>query len=205
MGWLILVVLLALLVFAFYRAWSVWQEKFANRHELDSAHLALLIAHREELESPLAHTEKPAARKHKEHRPSRKEQFVRSIPAALGGQALPATARKPLLAAAAQEVFLRLHSELPGYPILSGVDIAVLLDAQGVPPPRVQVDFVLCKKDFSPAVAIFIEHEPSNPMIDRVVSLLREQRVRVLRWQADALPEREQMRHQIFKPKSRSQ
>ncbi|MDP5241375.1 hypothetical protein Q9Q94_17710 [Uliginosibacterium sp. 31-16] len=208
MGWLILVAIIGVMGYFLLRAWRVWQERFANRHEFDADHLALLMAQREEIEQPAAAPAPlPQARS---PRPAHKT--VRTAPMAADLQTPhrpPAPAndfhhgrRKPLLDAAAQEVFLRLQTDMPGFPVMAGVDIATLLDPHAPPPPRVPADFVLCKKDFTPAVVIFIERQHADPMLDRAETLLRQHRLRVLRWRADALPKREDMRHQIFKPKS---
>lgn len=208
MGWLILVAIIGVMGYFLLRAWRVWQERFANRHEFDADHLALLMAQREEIEQPAM---APAASSPvRSPRPAHKT--PRAAPAAADPQAAPHIPppgndlhhgrRRPLLDAAAQEVFLRLQTDMPSFPVMAGVDIATLLDPHAPPPPRVRADFVLCKKDFTPAVVIFIERQHADPMLDRAEALLRQHRLRVLRWRADALPKREDMRHQIFKPKS---
>jgi hypothetical protein len=222
-GWLILAAIFGVLGYFLFRAWRVWQDRFANRHEFDADHLALLIAQREELEQPAAEpTPAPRPKPHLPRAPH-PAQPVTPAPAPVPAPARAAgpvanlqqtprkakavadsqpSRRKPMLDMVSQAIFLQLRTDLSNYPILASVDIASLLDAHGTTPPRVQADFVVCKKDFSPAVVIFIERELANPMFDRAEALLRQHRLRVLRWRADKLPTREQMRHQIFKPKS---
>ncbi|GAB2891500.1 hypothetical protein GCM10027046_20410 [Uliginosibacterium flavum] len=222
MGWLILAAIFGVMGYFLFRAWKVWQERFANRHEFDADHLALLMAQREEFELPAEPAPTPevlAMRKPRAPRavvvasnpdlvakPARKAAPVvdlhKNHRKAPPSNDLQPARRKPVLDAAAQSVFLQLRNDLNNFPVLAGVDIASLLDPHGPTPPRVQADFVVCKKDFSPVVVIFIERDQIDPMLDRAETLLRQHRLRVLRWPANALPDKEQMRLQIFKPKS---
>lgn len=208
MVWLILAGILGIVLFLLYRAWQVWETRFAHRHEFDAEHLAMLMAQREEFELPAASPEPPPPRSHHHSRLPHRTTPPKTAPAVAQAAAQPqpartsGAARQPLLGTTEQELYLRLHSELPGYPLLACVDIASLLAPTDTPAPRVQADFVLCKKDFTPAVVILLERAPANPLHDRAEALLRQHHLRVLRWPIDALPSREQMRHQIFKPKS---
>lgn len=216
--WLFLAAALGALLFFIFRAWRVWQTRFANRHEFDPEHFALLMAQREEIEGPIdAQAPAPHSHKSRPKHPQSKLPGTGSSDKAARRSARPAAEapestprpdsvappprRKPLLDAQTQEVFLQLHADLPGYPLLSAVDIAALIDSHVAQIPRIQADFVICRKDFSPAVVIFLERNGKQSLLDRAESLLRQQRVRVLRWPVDALPAREEMRAQIFKHK----
>lgn len=215
MVWLILVAILGLLMFFCYRAWTVWQTRFGNRHEFDADHLAMLMAQREEisgsddapgdiLATPIANRRNSTGHtlfpKMEKPRPS-----LATPQAASGGSDIAkkpevqATRRRQVLDAAAQEVYLRLRADMSSYPVLPAVDVAALVDSDsGL--PRMQADFVVCKKDFAPVVAIFLERpDTSLSTLDRVESILKQARLRVLRWPANALPSREEMHAQIFK------
>ncbi|MBS1209310.1 MAG: hypothetical protein H6R19_1708 [Proteobacteria bacterium] len=198
MGVLILVALLGVMGYFLFRAWRVWQERFAHRHEFDAEHFALLMAQREEIDQ-ISVTPSPAPRPVKLAHPNKPPA---ETPPPAQAHPVQTRHRQPLLDATAQEVFQFLRTSLPNTPILAGVDIVRLLDPDAPPPPRVQADFVLCKKDFIPAVVIFIERDAGVPLHDRAEALLRQQRLRVLRWRAGALPSHEQMHLQIFKPKT---
>ncbi|MDQ7989349.1 MAG: hypothetical protein REI09_06915 [Candidatus Dactylopiibacterium sp.] len=176
---IILLVLAATLVFFLYRIQRIWRQHFGHRDAgYESFELQRLLA-------------EPAAG----------EAMPTGTPAAAaGGAAGAGTAgvRLPVLDAPAQEAFLRLRGEFSQVPLLAGTDLAVLTGVANA--PRVQVDFVLCRKDFTPAVAILIERSP-DPLRERAAEQLRQQGVRVLRWRADAIPSREAMREQIVRPK----
>ena len=216
MGWLILVAILGLLMFFCYRAWKVWETRFAHRHEFDADHLAMLMAQREEisgsddapaeiLATPVAnrrnstgHTQFPKAEKPRQPTPAVQAYSSNDAAKKIDVQA---TRRKQVLDAAAQEVYLRLRADMSSYPMLPAVDVAALVDSDsGL--PRLQADFVVCKKDFAPVVAIFLERPDTHlPTLDRIESILKQARLRVLRWQANDLPSRDEMHAQIFKSK----
>lgn len=185
---LILTAFFGVMAFFLYRAWRVWQQRFGQRDEdFDSYRLQQLMQDKDAGQAP---------REPFEIKP------LPITPAAAVVDTAP-RARAPLLDAAAQDAYLLLHADVAaGFPLLACVDIARLLDAHGVPPPRISADFVICKKDFTPAVVIFLERSPGDPMIERAQTLLRSHRLRVLRWPASALPSREEMRRQVFKPRT---
>ena len=203
MGWLLLIGLFGGGGYWAYRAWQNWQESYGNRSdEYDNGQLAMMLHAREDGETP--HPPPPAA----PAAPRPAVAFAASpampaaAPAALSAAILPGQVRRLPLDAVAQSVYLHLHVDIPQLPVLSCVDIACLLPADTRHAPRLQADFVICKKDFSPAVVIFIERNGEAAALDHAHQLLRTQRLRVLRWHANALPAREQMRQQIFKPKA---
>ncbi len=187
---LILTAFAGVMAFFLYRAWKVWQERFGQRNDdFDDFRIQQLV-HEGEADKAVA------PREHFEIKP---------LPVAPVAAVVDTTPRPrpPLLDAIAQDTYLLLHADVAaGFPLLSRVDIANLLDPHGAPPPRVSADFVICKKDFTPAVVIFIERTPGDPMIERAQTLLRSHRLRVLRWPASALPAREEMRRQVFKPRA---
>lgn len=214
MVWLILVAILGVLIFFCYRAWTVWQTRFGNRHEFDADHLALLMAQREEIngsdDAPADILATPISNRrnstgHTVFPKAEKPRPPVAVAQAYGsGDAVrkpegQATRRKQVLDTAAQEVYLRLRADMSSYPTLPAVDIAALVDSDnGL--PRIQADFVVCKKDFSPVVAIFLERADTPlPTLDRVEGILKQARLRVLRWPANALPSRDEMHAQIFK------
>lgn len=189
----IFLVFVALMLFFLYRAWRVWKERFGGRDEnYDAFELQKLIAEESAVKNPApASTGTPGSAPAAAPAPA---------PAAPPGETRSRPA--PVLDAAAQEFFFRLKAELPQIPLLVCVDLLSLTGRAGTMPPRIAADFVLCKKDFSPVVAIFLEREPSDPMLDRAEERLRQMRVRVLRWPASQLPSREEMREKILGPRS---
>lgn len=190
MIWLILAAIAGTMLFFLYRALRVWQERFSHRDEdYDTARLM------QDADKP-AHS--PAISAQLPMPPVRATQPIHAAPAP---QAEAPSPRRKLMDAPAQAAYLNLRSSIGDYPLLACVDIASLLDPHGPPPPRVQADFVICKKDFSPAVVILIERQAGDPMLSRAEHLLSQHRLRVLRWGADAIPDRDTMREQIFKPK----
>lgn len=209
MGWLILAAVLGLLLFFCYRAWKVWETRFAHRHEFDPDYLALLMAQREEIngsdDAPARHSSSGTGR----HNPPAADRG-KTPGTAMNGISHEDAAkdagtpgrRKPLLDSPAQEVYLRLRADMSGYPIMAAVDVAALITPVPSHLPRLQADFVVCKKDFSPVVAIFLERpQTSAATLDQVETVLRHHRIRVIRWLADELPSKEQMHAQIFKSK----
>ncbi|NSL54230.1 hypothetical protein [Uliginosibacterium aquaticum] len=187
---LILTVFFGVMAFFLYRAWRVWQQRFGQRdNDFDAYQLQQLVKEAE-AGNPL---------------PNHETFEIKPLPVTPAAAVVDTTprTRRPLLDGPAQDAFLLLHADVAaGFPLLASVDIATLLDAHGTPPPRVSADFVICKKDFSPAVVIFIERSPGDPMIERAQTLLRSHRLRVLRWPASSLPSREEMRRQVFKPRA---
>ena len=195
MDWLILVAILGTMVFFLYRALQVWQSKFGHRNDdYDAARLMQLM--KEDPEQPVL---PPAIQPPAPAPPAGLAQAEISPPAR---PLEPPPHRRTLMDAAAQTTYLNLRSSVGDYPLLACVDIASLLDPHGAPPPRIQADFVICKKDFSPVVVILIERQAGDLMLTRAENLLRQHRLRVLRWPADAIPDRNSLREQIFKPKS---
>lgn len=195
MGWLILIAILGTMVFFLYRALRVWQERFSHRDDdYDSARLMQLM--QEDSAKPDV---PPAILAPLPIPPVKATQPQHAAPAP---QAEARPARRKLMDDAAQAAYLNLRSGVGDYPLLACVDIASLLDPHGPPPPRVQADFVICKKDFSPVVVILIERQPGDPMLTRAEHLLTQHRLRVLRWSAAAIPDRNTLREQIFKAKS---
>lgn len=203
---ILLILFAAVMLFFLIKAWQIWKERFSKRD--DNYELLqmqrLLDGNDDKAADPVEAVAIMAGGKlpksiRQPGRPPR--------PAAVPFMPLPenaeAASRKhlPVLDAPAQEIYLRLHAEMPQIPLLSCVDVA-LLTGQGITPPRVQADFVLCKKDFTPAVVIFIDRTQGDPLQARAEQLLRQQRLRVLRWPVDRLPSREEMRKQIFRPKA---
>lgn len=205
MGWLILAAILGLLLFFCYRAWKVWETRFANRHEFDPEYLALLMAQREEINgSDDAPSSARASSGNSKHNPPSAEKPRPVALPAQNEQKDPGTPgqRRQLLDAPAQEAFIRLQADMSGYPVLAAVDVAALITPVQNHLPRLQADFIVCKKDYSPVVAIFLERPAiSAATLDQVETVLRHHRIRVLRWPANALPSREQMHAQIFKSK----
>jgi hypothetical protein len=205
--WLILAVVLGAIFFCLYRAWGIWQTHFANRHEFDADHLALLMAQREEIEQPVEPTRtsrpgRPRFPLPSSQPPSLSPLVTRPLRKEEGSEDRNESRhRKPLLDAAAQSVFDYLRSDLANYPVLALVDLASLLETESSNIPRIHVDFVVCKKDFSPALVIILERRNSGLSLDRAETLLRQHRLRVVRWRADALPDAAQMHQQIFKSK----
>lgn len=200
----ILIFFAAVMLFFLIKAWQIWKERFHSRddnYELMQMH-RLLDGGDEDIDPIQAVAVMAGGKLPKSIRqPAPAAQaMARSSPVPENGSA---ALRKnvPVLDAPAQEIYLRLHAEMPQIPLLACVDVA-LLTGQGVTPPRVQADFVLCKKDFTPAVVIFIDRTQGDSLQARAEQLLRQQRLRVLRWSVDRLPSREEMRKQIFRPKA---
>lgn len=198
MLWLIVALIVGILLFFLYRAWSVWQSRFAYRSdELDPVQLFELI-HGDQAQAPAPPLATPSILR------SPPPQPLEPSPPAAAAVLLQPAARKAVLDEAAQDVYLHLRTELSAYPLLCKVDIAALLPGHHSMLPRVQADFVICKKDFHPVVVILLERSSNDAQLDRAETLLRQQRLRVLRWRAEALPSRDKMRQQIFKPRSES-
>lgn len=200
----IFVILAAVMLFFVLKAWQVWKERFGGRDDnYEIMQMQRLLDSDEKPDEPIqavavmaggklpASVRKPAA-----------AAPARSLPPLPDAAQIESRKHLPVLDAPAQEIYLRLHAEMPQIPLLACVDVAALTGTTGVTPPRVQADFVLCKKDFTPAVVIFIDRVPGDSLQARAEQLLRLHRLRVLRWPVDRLPSREEMRKQIFRPKA---
>ncbi|KAF7598317.1 MAG: hypothetical protein CGU28_12670 [Candidatus Dactylopiibacterium carminicum] len=176
-GWLLFAGLLGGGGYWAYRAWRNWQENYGHRNDdYDAGQLALLLHEKAGPERPTPPAPPP-----------------RPMPSGPPARFLPLTD-------AVQTLYVLLRAEFPQLPMMCCVDIASLLP-DTPRPPRIQIDFVICRKDFSPAVAIIIERPNEKDMLDQAQALLRERRLRVLRWSADALPGQEEIRQQIVRPK----
>lgn len=189
----------AAMLFLFLR-WQTWKERFGSRDDnYDIMQMQRLLADGDDKDPVQAVAVMAGGKLPKSIRQPAPEQMPLRQPAQPD-----AGPRKnlPVLDATAQEIYLRLHAEFPQIPLLCRVDVAALIGHTGTTAPRVQADFVLCKKDFTAAVVIFIERQQGDSLIARAEQLLRQQRLRVLRWSADRLPSREEMRRQIFRPKA---
>ena len=199
-GWLLLIGLFGGGGYWAYRAWQNWQERYGNRNDdYENGQLAIMLHARDDGSTPAA---PPPAAAPLAPRPPAAVAPQPAAAASLSAAIPPGQVRHLPLDAAAQSVYLHLHVDIPQLPVLSCVDIACLLPPETRHTPRLLADFVICKKDFSPAVVIFIERGGEAVALDHAHQLLRAQRLRVLRWHANALPAREQMRQQIFKPKA---
>ena len=127
---------------------------------------------------------------------------------AKGEQAHPPKNRhlpRPILDEQAQKIHAALKYNLGPYPLFVNVDIACLIEQEDVIPPRVNVDFVVCRKDFTPVVAILLQRRKADPLHDRAMILLNRNKIRVLRWDAAAPLDQETIRSQIFKPKKQTE
>jgi hypothetical protein len=203
--WLTLALVSIGLLWGLLRIKRIWKQRFARRHEFDAKHLALLMAQRAEIEAAERAAQPAVIRQ-------RRTLSLPSVSPSLlpihlshkttktnNGAARP---KPPILDAVGQAIYQDLARDASQYPILCKLDIAMLLNPPGPATPRVHADFVICKKDFSPAVVILIDRKTSNPELDKAQTLLRQHRLRVLRWRADALPTPAEMHQQIFKPKA---
>lgn len=178
----------AAMLFFVLKAWQTWKERFGSRDDnYEIMQMQRLLAESDD-NDPIQAVAVMAGGK---------------LPKSIRQPAPDAGPRKnlPVLDATAQEIYLRLHAEFPQVPLLCRVDVAALIGNE-VTPPRIQADFVLCKKDFTPAVAIFIERRQGDNLLARAEQLLRQQRLRVLRWSPEQMPSRHEMRRQIFRTKS---
>lgn len=177
--------------------WYIWQSRFGGRTtEYDAREMAFIVQAQADLSPNASPSPVPA-----------KDPAATVVnPAAVlphAPEPKKSTERPPaLLDEAGSLIYLQLKSCVGEYPLLVGVDIARLLPSTQSASPRVHADFVVCRKDFTPVVAIFLEHGAGDPLRERAAQLLKQSRIRLLRWDANAVPDRESMRQQIFKSKS---
>ncbi|WP_018606596.1 hypothetical protein [Uliginosibacterium gangwonense] len=193
------------LIFLFFAAlvggviwvWYIWRSRFGGRTmEYDAREMAFVV----QAQADLSPNASPKAA------PARDPAATIVNPAAVVAPMpdLKKSAERPaaLLDQAGSLIYLQLKSCVGEYPLLVGVDIARLLPGTQSASPRVHADFVVCRKDFTPVVAIFLEHGASDPLRERAAQLLKQSRIRLLHWEANAVPDRETMRQQIFKSKA---
>jgi len=203
-AWVLIFIFIGALLGCFVWAWRVWQARFAGRSmDYDSREFAFLA------EAKIGTTNPAAARAGTS--PEVLPIASPAIPAILAAQAghpqqapQPKTSGRPapLLDDAARLVYSNLKRCAGDYPVLVSVDVARLMNDEQTIPPRVQVDLLVCRKDFTPVVAIFIDRGSPEPLRERAIQLLKQSRIRVLRWDASNPPDAEAMRLQVFKPKS---
>jgi hypothetical protein len=216
LGWLVVVGFLAALLGGVAWIWHVWQTRFASRMmDYDSREIALLADAR--MAIPGAADAAPAPTSAAAPAPPAMPPMPVAAPAALLmpsptalAPAAPAARRPgerppPLLDEAGRVIYLDLKRGVGSYPITIGVDIARLVPDTQLIPPRVQVDFVVCRKDFTPVVAIFLDRGHPDPLRERALQLLKQSRIRVLHWNAAQPPSPEEMNQQIFKAKTQAE
>jgi len=177
--------------------WYIWQSRFGGRTmEYDAREMAFIVQAQADI-SPNASPNAAAVKD-----PAATVVYpAAAIPPA--PEPKKSAERPPaLLDEAGSLIYLQLKSCVGEYPLLVGVDIARLLPSTQSASPRVHADFVVCRKDFTPVVVIFLEHGTGDPLRERATQLLKQSRIRLLRWDTNAVPDRESMRQQIFKSKS---
>lgn len=212
--WLFTIALILILLGGFGWIWYVWQTRFASKMmDYDAREMAFLAEAR--LASPGTPAERPADAPAQgvptpAEMPLQAALLMASPPSATASLQAAAAPRRagerppPLLDEAGRVIYLDLKRGVGGYPITIGVDIARLLPDTQLIPPRVQVDYVVCRKDFTPVVAIFLERGHPDPLRERALQLLKQSRIRVLRWSVSAPPNPEEMHQQIFRAKTQA-
>lgn len=199
MTWILVMVLVVAVLGCFGWVWHVWQTRFASRMmDYDSREMAILAE--AQVAVPGAASARVGLAETPPAAPLAQAMAVArpATPVQKTGQERPNT----LLDEAGRMIFKDLKECVGDYPVTVAVDVARLINDAQVIPPRVQVDYLVCRKDFTPVVAIFLDRGNPDPLRERALQLLKQSRIRVLRWDVAAPPAGETMRQQIFKPKA---
>lgn len=204
MTWLLLILFALVVAGCVVWIWYVWQSRFGNRMmDYDAREVALVMQARADLvpdKPPQAGASgRPAA-----EAPLRAAPAVEVAPDNKPDhKPLERVTPRPLLDEAEALLYVQLKSCVVEHPLLIGVDVARLLPNTEFGAPRISADFVVCRKDFTPVVAIFLARPDQSSLQDRAQQLLKQStRIRVLKWDASTPPDREAMKQQIFKPKA---
>ena len=173
---IITLVIFAVLGFGAYRAWAVWNERFADRSMREQEREMALFAELKQAQTeapetimvmdPPIQARKPAART--------AAPVVPAIP--------PKRDSTAIIDAAGRVVFFSLKIALPDHEILARVDTAALITGGETPPPRAMLDFVVCRRDFTP-VAVIVLLRGEDPLRERAAKLLEQSGLHVLRWE----------------------
>ncbi|HEX5125183.1 MAG TPA: hypothetical protein VFW00_00440 [Rhodocyclaceae bacterium] len=171
MAALVLLILLGMIGWLMYKAWTIYQTRFAERQALEDARALDFI---NEAKSTRPSVVAPVA-------------AVRiDVP------------RTTLLDAAGRVAYFMLKVELPDHEILARVDPASLFGANTLQPVRAMLDLVVCKRDFAPVAVVMLLRANDDPLREKVMQQLAQNGVRVLRWPVTALPERNTVRAQVL-------
>lgn len=215
MTWLLIIAFFASLLGGVGWIWHVWQTRFASKMmDYDSREMAFLAEAR--IAAPSAPAEPPPVQAVPTSPTALAEMPLQAALLMASPPPLPTSAQAattprragerpaPLLDEAGRVIYLDLKRGVGGYPIAVGVDIARLVPDTQLIPPRVQVDYLVCRKDFTPVVAIFLDRGSADPLRERALQLLKQSRIRVLRWSLNAPPTPEEMHQQIFRAKTQA-
>ncbi|MBK9393198.1 MAG: hypothetical protein IPN40_04650 [Uliginosibacterium sp.] len=215
MTWLLIIAFFASLLGGVGWIWYVWQTRFASKMmDYDSREMAFLAEAR--IAAPSAPAEPPPVQAVPTSPTALAEMPLQAALLMASPPPLPTSAQAattprragerpaPLLDEAGRVIYLDLKRGVGGYPIAVGVDIARLVPDTQLIPPRVQVDYLVCRKDFTPVVAIFLDRGSADPLRERALQLLKQSRIRVLRWSLNAPPTPEEMHQQIFRAKTQT-
>jgi len=202
-AWLFIALLIVVPLGSLVWGWRVWQARFGARQvDTQQMEAVMLAQARAKLDSHAANPYAPVP------------QAATPIQAFEPGLALGATPANPLaeqkkhgrppalLGEAERGIYDRLKSCVGDYPLSFGVDVARLISDAQPGLPRIQVDYLVCRKDFSPAVVIFLDRGHPDPQRERVIKLLSQSRLRILLWDVAHPPERDAMYAQVFKSKT---
>ncbi|MFT4171928.1 MAG: hypothetical protein QM639_05175 [Rhodocyclaceae bacterium] len=156
-----------------YHAWNIYRTRFSSLRDSEESRYAALVA---------------------EARSAGPSEVVRPV-------LTPRAPREQALLDAAERVtYFNLKLALPDYEILARVDPQALVTGDTMV-PRAPIDFLVCKKDFTPDTAIMlVRGSEEDPLRERVARLLAQSGLRVLRWPVRQLPKREGTRAAVFSP-----
>ncbi|MEC5400184.1 hypothetical protein [Uliginosibacterium sp. H1] len=204
-GPIIAVIALLGVAWALYRAWSVWRERFGNRDSLESSREMALLAELRKASSEAPETVMVLDPPPRPKRPKPVQPPVTGPETVPVGDPTPATPRMPaasvpaLLDAVGRVVFFLLKIELNDHEVLSRVDPAIFLPGHDTALPRATLDFVVCRRDFTPAAIIMVQRgDAEEPLRERVIALLSQRGMKVLRWKVGALPARGSVRDAVL-------
>lgn len=131
---------------------------------------------------------------------SREQAFLAEV-RAQGKSSVPSRTGTPppsaILDAPARALLHLLRLELREHEILAAVDVATLFGGNELP-PRTRIDYLVCRRDFTPLAAIFVERGQSDALRERAMRQVAARGVRILRWGVDALPARAQIVPQVL-------
>ncbi|MDQ8023175.1 MAG: hypothetical protein REI94_15160 [Moraxellaceae bacterium] len=204
-GPIIAVIALLGVVWALHRTWSIWRERFGNRDSLESSREMVLLAELRKASSEAPETIMVLDPPPRPKRPKPVQPPVTGPETVPVGDPAPAPPRMPatpapaLLDAVGRVVFFLLKIELNDHEILSRVDPAIFLPDSDATLPRATLDFVVCRRDFTPAAVIMVQRgEAEEPLRERIIALLVQRGITVLRWRVGGLPARGSVREAVL-------
>lgn len=169
---IVILMIVCLMSWLIYQAWSIYRTRFSSLRDSENSRYAAFVAE--------AQSAGPSA-------------VVANVRVEAPG------ARGALLDAAERIVYFNLKLTLPDHEILARVDPAALTGMASVIPPRAMLDFVVCRKDFTPAAVIMlVRSTDDDPLRERAAQQLAQTGLRVLRWPVAALPKRQEMRAAVL-------